>query len=150
MRRSPQGFTLVEVVIALLIGSILTSIALSGFGNARSRFAATGARNTFHALHARARAQAIEMGAPVRLMVYPPGDSVVLLDTADVRLTGVDFEEEFHVDLRSSAPSLRLCLTPRGYADTACNSFNTAARLEFWQGGDSATLQILPLGQLIY
>lgn len=60
MKRQRHGFSLIESVIAILIGSILTSIALSSYGSVRGTFAVRGARNTFAALHARAPAQAIE------------------------------------------------------------------------------------------
>jgi prepilin-type N-terminal cleavage/methylation domain-containing protein len=105
------GFTMVELVIALLIGSILTSIALSSYGNARGRFAVRGARTTFASLHARARAQAIESGSMMRLFVDMKGDSAF---------------------------------------DTSCNSFSSAVSLQFWQNADSASVRVMPLGQLVY
>ena len=149
MRRSRLGFSLIELVIALLIGSILTSIALSSYGNARGRFAVRGARNTFAALHARARAQAIERGSTVRLMVDAAGDSVYLV-SGGITLENVRFGEELNVDIRSSSGSLRLCMNSRGYADSDCNSFNTTPTVTFWQNADSASVSILPLGQLVY
>lgn len=144
-----RGFTLIELVIALLIGSILTSIALSSYGNARGSFAVRGARNTFASLHARARAQAIELGQTVRVLVDVAGDSVVLWSDG-VSLETVDFTDELNVDLQSTVGSFRLCMSPRGYADTDCNTSSTTVTLSFWQNADSASLKILPLGQLVY
>lgn len=149
MPRSRHGFSLVELVIALVIGSILTSIALSSYGNARGRFAVRGARNTFASLHARARAQAIELGTTVRLTVDLAGDSVALWAGTD-RLEVVDFGGELNVDVASSSGNLRLCMSPRGYADTSCNSFSSPVTLTFQAGADTASVQILPLGQLVY
>ncbi|MHB1193350.1 MAG: pilus assembly FimT family protein [Longimicrobiales bacterium] len=147
--RAPRGFTLIEVVIALLIGSILTGIALSSYGNAQGRFAVRGARNTFTSLHARARATAIERGSTVRLLVDVGGDSVVITNGATT-IERIRFEEEFHVDLRSTSGNLLLCMNARGYADTGCTNFSTAVNLGFWHNADSASVRILPLGQLIY
>lgn len=146
--RGRRGFTLIEVVIALLIGSILTSIALTGFGNARGRFAVRGARNSFVSLHARARAAAIEGGTIARLMVFPGGDSAVVVRNG-VRLDGLDFRTEFNVDVQA-ASTVVLCMSPRGYASDTCNSFTTPVAVRFAFGADTASVQILPLGQLVY
>lgn len=148
MNRS-MGFTLVELAIALVVGTILTSIALSSFGGARARFAVRGARNSFVTMVARTRAQAIQNGSTVRLMVSTSGDSVWITDgttTYDV----VHFMDDQHVDLESSTGDFRLCMNSRGYGDTGCNDFSGTVTLQFWQGADSTSVKILPLGQLVY
>lgn len=147
--RALRGFTLIEVVIALLIGSILTSIALSSYGNAQGRFAVRGARNTFTSLHARARATAIERGTTVRLLVDVAGDSVMITSGATT-LEKIRFAEEFRVDLQSASGNLLLCMNARGYADTGCTNFSSAVTLGFRFNADTASVRILPLGQLIY
>lgn len=147
---SRHGFSLIELVVALLVGSILTSIALSSYGNARGRFAVRGARNTFATLHARARAQAIELGSTVRLRVDVSGDSVAVWSEDRGTLESVHFDEEFNVDIRTNVGTISLCMNPRGYADPECNSFSSTAKITFWQNADSASLGLLPLGQLVY
>lgn len=149
MPRYRHGFSLIELIIALLIGSILTSIALSSYGNARGRFAVRGARNTFTSVHARARAQAIELGRTVRLIVDVNGDSIALWSNGQT-LESIHLDEELNVDIRSSVGNIRLCMNPRGFADTDCNSFSSTAKVTFWHNADSASLNILPLGQLVY
>ncbi|MFQ5536173.1 MAG: Tfp pilus assembly protein FimT/FimU [Gemmatimonadota bacterium] len=149
MSAERRGFTIVELVIALLIGSILTSIALSSFGNVQGRLAVRGARNTFVSLQARARAQAIETGDPVGVLVDVVGDSVTLVSQAGQTLENIHFDNEFNVDLKATG-NIIVCMNSRGYADTDCNNFASPVRLEFWQGADSASVVILPLGQLVY
>lgn len=150
MQPSRRGFTLIELVIALVIGSILTSIALAGFGNARGPFAVRGARNTMVSMHARARAHAIEKGQRVVLYVDPGGDSVSITTDSTVIET-IYFGSELNVDIQTgSGSAVRLCMNPRGYATEACNSFTTPMRVTFWHNADSASVGLLTLGQLVY
>ena len=144
-----HGFSLIEVITTMMIGSILVSIAMPSVTGARGRYAVTGARSTFSALHARARAQAIERGTTVRLVVDAVGDSVSILSGVEV-LETVHFGGEMAVDIRMSSGSLRLCMTARGYADPDCNSFTTAPNIEFRQATDTASVTLLPLGQLVF
>lgn len=142
------GFTLIELVVALLIGSILTSIALSSFGNASARFAARGARDAFVAMQARGRAQSIEMGQTVRVYLLPSTDRGILLAADGTWLEDVDFRERFDVDIQGI--NTRLCMNTRGYADEECNSFTTPRAFHFVINADSSSVTMLPLGQLIY
>jgi len=147
--RAPRGFTIIELVIALLVGSILTSIALSSYGKAQGRFAVRGARNTFVAMHARTRATAIERGTTVRLVIDAGGDSITVTRGATT-VEKIRFGDELHVDIQSASGNLLLCMNPRGYADTGCTSFSSAVTLVFRQNADTASVRILPLGQLVY
>ncbi len=148
MRHRPRGFTVVELVIALVIGAILTSIAMTYYGNARGRFSVRGARHAFTTMVARARADAIEGGRNTWLVADMSGDSVVLLRAGTV-LETMHFDHEYHVDLKSTTGSIRLCMTPRGYADPSCSgAVSSIATLQFWQNADSCSIQILPMGQL--
>ena len=150
MQPMRRGFTLIELVIALVIGSILTSIALAGFGNARGPFAVRGARNTFVSLHARTRAQAIESGSTMRLIIDPAGDSISITDGTNV-IESVYLRGELNVDLRTSTGSLlRLCMNARGYGDTTCSNFNTTVRVTFAHQADTTSVRMLTLGQLVY
>ncbi len=149
MNRSRRGFTVLELVIALVIGSILTTIALTSYKNVQGRYAVHGARDMFSSLVARARAQAIQGGSTVKVVVDVEGDSASLWQNGANLNETVHFSDN-HVDLKSSVDNFDLCMSSRGYADTSCNTFTNAVTLSFWQNADSATVQILPLGQLIY
>lgn len=140
---------MVEMIVVLAIGSILVSMAIEGFGNSTSRMAVRSARQSFGALKARARAYAVERGQRVDLNIDPAGDSV-WIESGGTRIDFLDYAEERDVDVRSStAGIITLCLTPRGYAETYCNSFgNNSVALAFVQGQQSSSLIILPMGQL--
>ena len=159
MKRRPPGFTLIELVIVILIGSILTSVALSSFQNVQSRFAVQGAKQMYMTLHQRARSKAVEMGETVILFVHPPGDSALIYTPSEGFTDITRFREQLDVDIRTPTNSgFILCMTPRGYADYNCGSWTSlgvtatyadTVRLEFWLTADSTSVLILPMGQLV-
>jgi prepilin-type N-terminal cleavage/methylation domain-containing protein len=142
-----RGFTLIEVVITVLVGVILTSIAIKGFGDIGNQTAARGARQTFAALHARARAHAVERGRIVRLQVDATGDSVWITRGAEV-LESIRFADEYAVDITATQDPFTLCMNSRGFADTDCNDFSSPIRIAFTRGTQTYTAELLPLGQL--
>lgn len=149
MPHSRTGFTLIEVVIVLMIGVILTTIALSSFGGAQDRLAVRQARSTFAGLHARTRAQAIERGEMARLFVDTDRDSVWIEMGGD-QIETLRFRENFNVDIQAPVTLLRLCMNPRGFAETSCNSFTTPQTVTFAARGYTASTEIQTLGQLRY
>ena len=138
---------MIEMVIAIIVGGILLSIAVAGFGAVESRTAARQARNVFAGLHARARAHAIEFGTTTLLVVDMSGDSA-WISRNDTTLETARFADEFAVDLTASNTRYTLCMSPRGYADTGCNSFTTSAAVTFERADQSFKATMLPLGQL--
>jgi len=145
-RRS--GFSIIELVVVLMVGSVLTSIAITEFNGVSGRFAVKGARQTLMSMHARARMQAVELGQTVKLNIDPVGDSVWLSRGAVV-LDVVDFGREFNVDVQTSSNAeIRVCMNPRGFADTGCNNFNAPVTITFVLTADTTSVLILPLGQM--
>ena len=137
-----------ELVVVLMVGSILTSIAIQSFSGVSGRFAAKGARQTFLSMHARARAHAVEYGQTVQLNLDPGGDSVWLSRDGEV-LEVVDFGEEFNVDIRTSIVSgLTVCMNARGFADTGCNNFTSPVTVTFLLASDTVRVRVLTLGQM--
>lgn len=148
MTRRRDGFTIIEMMIVVMVGLILTGIAYKGFVGYQGRTAAKQARLTFSALHARARANAIEMGTTVQLNVDMTNDSV-WIQRGTTRIEKVVFSGDLGVDIQGSG-TLRLCMNPRGFADTSCNSFTSTQTLVFAAGGDTAGVQIRTLGQIYF
>lgn len=163
MKRTPGGFTLIEMVIVILIGSILTSIALAQFQNVQARFAVEGAKQMYMTLHQRARSRSVEMGETVLLFVHPLGDSAYIFTPSmpvAERVSDVTrFDEQLNVDIRTPGDvNVTICMTPRGYADYNCGSYTNfgvtgtfadTVRFQFWLNADSASVLVLPMGQLI-
>jgi prepilin-type N-terminal cleavage/methylation domain-containing protein len=151
MYRRANGFTLMEVIVAILIGVVLTSIAVKGFGLTSSEMSVKQAKNVFTGLVARARAMAIERGTLSLLWVDVQADSVNLSVW-----TGSDWdhEETVHfggdmgIDIQSSSGTFYQMMTPRGYANTRYVSFSGSNKVTFVQGGQSESLELLPLGQV--
>ncbi|MFH1765751.1 MAG: type II secretion system protein [Gemmatimonadota bacterium] len=147
MDRRHRGFTLIEMIIVIVLGTILTSFVVKSFGVTASQTSARQARNVFNGMAARARAQAIESGRTTVLVADAQGDSVLILANGQV-VENVRFGEEMNVDIQTTQDVTRLCMNPRGYADQACNSFSTTVTMVFVQGNQSRSLEILPLGQI--
>lgn len=141
---------MVEMTITIVVGAILLTIASRGFGETMSGLAVDNARQSFAALQARTRTYAIERAEIARLRVDPAGDTAWIQDAGGNRVDFLDFMEDRGVDVQSStAGIITLCMTPRGFAETDCNSFGASTvDLDFVQGVRSSTITILPLGQL--
>ncbi|MFO8174886.1 MAG: type II secretion system protein [Longimicrobiales bacterium] len=148
MKRRTRGFTLIEVLIVIVIAGILTSMAVKGFGATSTALAARQARNVFSSMAARARAQAIESGMTTVLIASVAGDSVMIQGQGGNIVENVRFREELNVDIRSTVSEFRICMSPRGFADTNCNSFSSALEVSFVAGTNTETIEILPLGQI--
>ena len=148
MQNRASGFTLIEMVIVIVVGAILSGIALNTFQGVQGRAAARQARQVFASLHARTRAIAIERGEIVKLNVDQTNDSV-WVDRGATRVETVRFGDELGVDIRGSG-TLTLCMSPRGYAETNCNNFTSNQTIVFAAGGDTAAVEMRTMGQLRY
>jgi len=147
MNRRTSGFTLLEVLIVVVLGAILTQLAVKGIGLTSSHMAVREARNVFNGMAARTRAQAIESGARTLLIADAEGDSVVIVANGNV-VENVRFAEEMGVDIQATAKLTTICMNSRGYASPECNSFSSITKMAFVQGSQSETLEILPMGQI--
>lgn len=148
-RTNPRngGFSMIEMVIVVLVSSVMIQMAVSVSGPVLDRMAVKSASGSLMALHARARAHAIERGSVVQFRVDPIGDSAWISE-GDQQIEVLRLGQESNIDLVGTV-SVRLCLNPRGYADIECNSFSDSVEVGFERGTASAEILFLPLGQLI-
>jgi type II secretory pathway pseudopilin PulG len=147
--RHKWGFTLLELVIVMMVGLALMSIAVRGVGSMRSRASVQQARQAYVALHARARAQAVEFGQRTLLRIDPEGDSI-WVSRNDTVLAVVRFGSEMGVDVQSGGAAHTVCMNARGFADPSCNSFTSPLTIVFIQQADTSRVSVLPLGQVVY
>lgn len=147
MAKKTAGFTVFELIVALLVGAALTSIAYKGFADTRAKMSVRQARTLWGAMVARTRAHAIEEGMSTLLITDARGDSVMIFKGGSV-VEKVRFAEEMDIDIRSTNPVTTVCMTPRGFANPDCNSFTTTTKISFAQGQQTEVVEILPLGQV--
>ena len=144
MRLDNKGYSLIEVAVVLMVAGIFLDVSARPMASVTAGLAVNAAHESFVALHARARAHAVERGTPVDFHVDPVGDSAWIEmdgETLEVARFG-------DVDLQASA-AITVCMSPRGIADTRCNSFSGIETVSFENRGESSALDILPLGKIV-
>jgi prepilin-type N-terminal cleavage/methylation domain-containing protein len=140
-----RGFTLLELVVVIAIGGILSSVAILAFSQVQGQLATRSALSNFLSLHAQARALAVERGGMSQFIV-DEGEGEVRIEFGGVVVSELSLADEFAVTLDADG-GLTHCFTPRGIADLGCTTFNTATNVTFTRGNRTATVQLLPLGQ---
>jgi prepilin-type N-terminal cleavage/methylation domain-containing protein len=148
MKSRGRGFTIIELIVALVIGVILTSIAVRGFSGLQGRMAARQGRQVFASMHARTRASAIEFGQTTSLNINYDRDSV-WIQRGTVLIEVMPFRKNLGVDVDGTG-TLKLCMNARGFADTSCNSFTSTQTIVFKGGNDTAAVKLQTMGQLQY
>jgi len=164
MIRGNRGFSLVELLFVIVIGSVLMGVAMSGWGDVRDRLATGSAKAAYMAMHQTARSRAVEKGETILIVVYTNLERVVYYTPTDGFFEEVYFDDEFGVDIRTTIGgtttnfSYYMCMTPRGYADIDCGQYtgmltqtmgSNEFDIEFWIGENSSKVTVLPLGQLV-
>jgi prepilin-type N-terminal cleavage/methylation domain-containing protein len=148
-RHRSSGFTLIEILVAVTVGMVLTGIAAMNTVGARASYGLSAAERAFGGLHARARSHAVERGVNVLFHVDASADSVWVTAGGDV-LEGLNLQGEFGVDVAVDGSSFHVCFTPRGFANPACSSSGSAQKVVFYKGNRTRSLAVLPLGQVRY
>lgn len=149
MKRAAAGFSMVEIMFALVIGGVLTGIAVSSVAPIMDKQAVQSAQKSFVSMHARARALAIERGTTARFHVHMGGDSIWVSQGGQL-VESMDLHRLKGVTLHSGRSEVNLCMTPRGYADPDCSSMSSSVSVRFTRRTEGAQVMIQPLGQLIY
>jgi Tfp pilus assembly protein FimT len=144
-----SGFTVAELVVVLMVGVILTTIVVRTMSGIQNRTSVRQARDVYVAMHARTRAQAVEFGQRTLLNIDPGGDSI-WISRNDSVLEVVRFGSAMGVELETGGGAATVCMNSRGFAESACNSFSSTLTLTFIQGNDKTSVDVLPLGQVLY
>lgn len=140
---------MVEMVVAIVVSGILIAIAVPAFAGARSQLAVRDARQVYASLHGRARAHAVEFGEMVAIHVDTSADSI-WIERAGRTLEGINVYSDLGVDIQGTTTRYTLCLNSRGYGDPTCTSFSSAVTISFVAVDETASVEILPLGQVNY
>jgi type II secretory pathway pseudopilin PulG len=137
-----------EIVIVMIVGIALATMAITAFAPAQQKLAVRSARQTLAAMHARTRAHAIEAGSNVVLNLNFSEDKAWI--TRDgTTLETVNFYETMHVDLRGAGATMEICMNARGFGESSCNSFNSGTDILFVQNSESKRMRVFPLGQVV-
>ncbi len=99
-------------------------------------------------MHAQARARAIERGQLSRFVIDATNDRVSVVVDGDTIET-VNIGTNFDVDIQLDASAITLCMSPRGFGEADCNSFDGAQKIALTSGAETTTLVLFPLGQMI-
>jgi type IV fimbrial biogenesis protein FimT len=150
------GYTLIELLLVMIIGAVLLSMAIPSFTRMTAGQNARNARDAVVWMAARARSRAIERGEVVLLEIDPPSERawIVRRNTgtalASDTLEKTNFGTEQSVTLSTTSNNrLTLCYSPRGYAFTCSgNSPGSNQNVTFLHAGKSAIAVVKPLGQI--
>lgn len=150
MRRRRSGFTLVELLVVILVGSILTGIAVAGGGRFVARQGAVNARDAFVFLSFRARSIAVESGRDILLELDPvSGEAWIVRREGGQRLETHRYEGEYQAEVVTPGNArITICYSPRGYAIPACSQNTNNVEVGFVRGGNTARAVVRPLGQV--
>lgn len=148
------GLTLVELLVALAILAVLAALAVPGFGAAITRNKLAAAANSFAALEALARSEAIKRGGRVALCA---GAGACGADWSAGWTVFVDQNLNCAMDageetLRQIRPAAGLAVTASagcvGFGPMGENTNGVAVEFGLCGGGQGLRLRIAPVGRL--
>ena len=150
--RTRWGFAVMLAGVAIAI-AVLPVVGLGkSLSGVRGRMAVGFAQSRFLSLHGTSRSLAVELGVPVSFVADLSAQTVTLREGCD----GVgrvlelrDFNLSYRVQMLSDSGFVRLCMTPRGYADPRSNSFEERGVVTFLRGSQEASVVLFPLGHAV-
>ncbi len=144
MIRSREGFTVIELLIVMIIGSVLATIVSQSLSAYNRRRALDDSRAAVFHMAARARALGIDRGSAT--LDIDPGLDTVTLSQAGDTLAILDIDADYGADLVGAAISI--CYSSRGFALSSCTSFTANQTLTLQYQGETVGLLVRPLGQM--
>lgn len=143
--RSRRGFTLIEMLIVLVVGSMVLGVASREFVHVADQRAVSNVRDEAIRVAYEARSEALRSGRVIYMHVVPDSNVMrVQTGTGEV-LRELD-SSDFRADMVGNRASV--CYTGRGYALPGCTTVKSNQAVGFTRGGDSTAVTILPLGQV--
>ncbi len=146
--RRTAGFTLIEMLIVVVVGGLMSMIAIRSFSQVHGALGARTAQTTFMTIHAQTRALAVERGEAIVLRVDPASGVVSVTTEGGTVIQSRNFAQDYEVAVTTPGGVVELCMTPRGYADTRCGNVTTRTEIVFTRGARTRRVALLPLGQL--
>lgn len=118
---APSGFTMLEIIVALVIVSVMAVVAIPSFGNSLTNRRAENARNDLVYVASRAQMAAVARGEMVRLSMDPSMDRLTLLAASGDTLEVLDMKARDDADLLIPTGTLHVCYSPLGFAHPSCS-----------------------------
>lgn len=147
--RTSSGITLIELILVLVVGGIMSMVAVRSFSQVHGSLGARTAQSTFTGMHAQARAISVEQGVPILLRVDPQSGVVSIRNLSGDVLRSRDFGTSYDVTIGTPNGVVDLCMVPRGFADPRCGTVDDRTEITFTLGSRVRTVALLPLGQLV-
>ncbi len=129
----------------------MSAIALPVWATSQHRMDARSAQGVFISMQRRARVLAVERGEGMRFNVSLSGDSIWITSSTGTE-ESLSLLREFNADITelggSDVGEHTICMSPRGFAQRACNSFSGSKVIVLSVGKHEESLRMLPLGQV--
>lgn len=154
LRATRGGYTLVELIVVLIIGVILTKQAVPGFTRMIRAKNAQNARDQLVWMAQRARSRAIERGQVWQMEIDPTSEKAWVVrrggTTAADTTQMMDFNSEFKTQVSTVANTvITVCYSPRGFAfSCSANSPGANVDVSFTHIDKIAVARVKPLGQV--
>lgn len=149
------GFSLIELIYALVLAAVIYTIALPVVGRARVEASVRNSKHVVVSSLALARATAIRFRRPAVLRLDSNGDRLWI--EADTTVSGsgagldtigfFDFRAELEVDLTSDRTSL--CFDGRGIATTTAACSQSGGLIVVARDDRADTVVVSPLGRVV-
>ena len=150
--RVRRGLAVLIGISVIALSTIPLTVLTRSLVGLRGSLAVHSARVRFLDLHGKSRSLSVERGIPISLVVDPRSQTVTVREGCNHVGRVVDSQDmnlSYRVELDTGGAPLRVCMTPRGGADPASNSFRERGTVTFWRGTTHASVVLLPLGQAL-
>lgn len=119
-----HGFTIIEMLVVIVIGTILTGIVSLGLAGVQQSTALDQSHRMLAALTNRARAQAIQEGRTIELRIHDGNSYAAVVRNDGGTLTTLeefDFDDELNINLDlDGGGAVKMCFGANGVANTRC------------------------------